>query len=42
MREKILTILGASILILTAVGFYIFNNEPKALSDNKTENIKKI
>ncbi|HGG0417808.1 hypothetical protein EXQ31_06505 [Clostridium botulinum] len=42
MREKILTILGASILILTAVGFYIFNNEPKALSDNKTENIKKF
>ncbi len=42
MRGKILTILGASILILTAVGFYIFNNEPKALSDNKTENIKKF
>lgn len=39
---KILTILGASILILTAVGFYIFNNEPKALSDNKAENIKKF
>ncbi|APF25817.1 hypothetical protein NPD7_2848 [Clostridium sporogenes] len=38
MRVKILTILGASILILTAVGFYIFNNEPKALS----ENIKKF
>ncbi|MHB9942793.1 hypothetical protein CF065_14485 [Clostridium sporogenes] len=42
MRVKILTILGASILILTAVGFYIFNNEPKALSDNKAENIKKF
>ncbi|EDU37865.1 hypothetical protein [Clostridium sporogenes] len=42
MRGKILTILGASILILTAVGFYIFNNEPKALSDNKAENIKKF
>ena len=42
MRGKVLTILGASILILTAVGFYIFNNEPKALSDNKTENIKKF
>ncbi len=42
MRVKILTILGASILILTAVGFYIFNNESKALSDNKAENIKKI
>ncbi|EPY2305890.1 hypothetical protein ACXATD_003937 [Clostridium sporogenes] len=42
MRGKILTILGASILILTAVGFYTFNNEPKALSDNKAENIKKF
>ncbi len=42
MRVKILTILGASILILTAVGFYIFNNESKALSDNKAENIKKF
>ncbi|APQ98162.1 hypothetical protein [Clostridium botulinum] len=42
MRGKILTILGASILILTAVGFYIFNNESKALSDNKAENIKKF
>lgn len=42
MRGKILTILGASILILTAVGFYIFNNEPKALSDNKADNIKKF
>ncbi|HDK7166972.1 TPA: hypothetical protein PTV44_000797 [Clostridium botulinum] len=42
MRGKILTILGASILILTAVGFYIFNNKPKALSDNKAENIKKF
>ncbi|HDK7177850.1 TPA: hypothetical protein PTW06_002638 [Clostridium botulinum] len=42
MRVKILTILGASILILTAVGFYIFNNESKALSDNKVENIKKF
>ncbi|APH15715.1 hypothetical protein NPD5_1836 [Clostridium sporogenes] len=42
MMGKILTILGASILILTAVGFYIFNNEPKALSDNKAENIKKF
>ncbi|ENK0557834.1 hypothetical protein [Clostridium sporogenes] len=42
MRGKILTILGASILILTAVGFYIFNNEPKALSYNKAENIKKF
>ncbi|HIG0357648.1 TPA: hypothetical protein ACX96U_002999 [Clostridium sporogenes] len=42
MRGKILTILGASILILTAVGFFIFNNEPKALSDNKAENIKKF
>ncbi|NFP92799.1 hypothetical protein [Clostridium sporogenes] len=42
MRGKILTILGASILILTAVGFYIFNNEPKALSDNKAENITKF
>ncbi|EKS4343451.1 hypothetical protein NSA52_02245 [Clostridium sporogenes] len=42
MRGKILTILGASILILTAVGFFIFNNEPKALLDNKAENIKKF
>lgn len=42
MRGKILTILGASILILTTVGFYIFNNEPKDLSDNKAENIKKF
>lgn len=42
MRVKILIILGASILILTAVGFYIFNNESKALSDNKAENIKKF
>ncbi|NFO71457.1 hypothetical protein FDC51_15135 [Clostridium botulinum] len=42
MRVKILTILGTSILILTAVGFYIFNNESKALSDNKAENIKKF
>ncbi|NFB55336.1 hypothetical protein EXM89_06805 [Clostridium botulinum] len=42
MRGKILTILGASILILTAVGFYTFNNEPKALPDNKAENIKKF
>lgn len=42
MRGKILTILGASILVLTAVGFYIFNNEPKALKDNKAENIKKF
>ncbi len=42
MRVKTLTILGVSILILTAVGFYIFKNEPKALSDNKTENIKKF
>jgi len=42
MRVKILIILGASILILTAVGFYMFNNEPKALSDNKAENIKKF
>lgn len=42
MRVKILIILGASILILTAVGFYIFNNESKALPDNKAENIKKF
>ncbi|KEJ03241.1 hypothetical protein N496_01365 [Clostridium botulinum A2B3 87] len=42
MRGKILTILGASILVLTAVGFYIFNNESKALQDNKAENIKKF
>ncbi|NFD75875.1 hypothetical protein FC826_03180 [Clostridium botulinum] len=42
MRGKILTILGGSILILTAVGFYIFNNESKALTDNKAENIKKF
>ncbi|KEJ03987.1 hypothetical protein VT91_08860 [Clostridium sporogenes] len=42
MRGKILTILGGSILILTAVGFYIFNNESKALPDNKAENIKKF
>ncbi|NFD29540.1 hypothetical protein EXN57_05005 [Clostridium botulinum] len=42
MRGKILAILGASILILTAVGFYIFNNESKALPDNKAENIKKF
>ncbi|RUT56072.1 hypothetical protein C1142_19035 [Clostridium botulinum] len=37
-----LIILGASILILTAVGFYMFNNESKALQDNKAENIKKF
>ncbi len=42
MRVKILTILGAIILILTTVGFYIFNNESKALSHNKVENIKKF
>jgi len=42
MRVKILTILGAIILILTTVGFYIFNNESKALSHNKAENIKKF
>ncbi|CBZ02078.1 hypothetical protein FDB72_09855 [Clostridium botulinum] len=42
MRVKILIILGGSILILTAVGFYIFNNESKALPDNKAENIKKF
>lgn len=42
MRGKILTIIGGSILILTAVGFYIFNNESKALPDNKAENIKKF
>ncbi|ACA45285.1 hypothetical protein FDC22_04960 [Clostridium botulinum] len=42
MRVKILIILGASILILTAVGFYMFNNESKALQDNKAENIKKF
>ncbi len=42
MRVKILTILGAIILILTTVGFYIFNNESKVLSHNKTENIKKF
>ncbi|MHB9927617.1 hypothetical protein [Clostridium botulinum] len=42
MRVKILIILGASILILTVVGFYIFNNESKALPDNKAENIKKF
>ncbi|AUM90002.1 hypothetical protein FDF97_14065 [Clostridium botulinum] len=42
MRVKILIILGASILILTAVGFYIFNNESKSLPDNKAKNIKKF
>ncbi len=42
MRVKILTILGAIILILTTVGFYIFNNESKALSHNKAESIKKF
>ncbi|HCQ90876.1 MULTISPECIES: hypothetical protein [unclassified Clostridium] len=42
MRVKILTILGAIILILATVGFYIFNNESKVLSHNKTENIKKF
>lgn len=42
MRVKILTILGAIILILATVGFYIFNNEYKSLSHNKAEGIKKF
>ncbi|MBU5486008.1 hypothetical protein KQI86_16930 [Clostridium sp. MSJ-11] len=46
MRLKILTILGVSILILTSVGFYIFNkdtkSDPKALSHSKAEHIKKF
>ncbi|WP_291578240.1 hypothetical protein [Clostridium sp. UBA6640] len=42
MKVKILTILGAIILILTTVGFYIFNNESKSLSHNKAESIKKF